>query len=111
MGYSGIATYTKSPGATPIDAEEGISGRLGNKVTGKVDSNATDDVYGALYQEMDEKELQAMDSEGRVVITDHGLFVLFNVRMNVTRYCLSLQVKTDSPVFQNMQGLRSEFTL
>ncbi|KAJ3414332.1 Class II abasic (AP) endonuclease [Chytridiales sp. JEL 0842] len=75
MGYSGVATYAKSPVATPLDAEEGISGRHGGKLS-KEEAAA---IYEELYKEYDDKELQAMDAEGRVVITDHGLFVLFNV--------------------------------
>ncbi|KAI9325725.1 Endonuclease/exonuclease/phosphatase [Zopfochytrium polystomum] len=65
-GYSGVATYTRSGVATPIHAEEGVAGS---------------DIGGseAVLREFSAKEIQLFDVEGRVVVTDHELFVLFNV--------------------------------
>ncbi|KAI9329942.1 Endonuclease/exonuclease/phosphatase [Zopfochytrium polystomum] len=65
-GYSGVATYTRSGVATPIHAEEGVAGS---------------DIGGseAVLREFSAKEIQLFDVEGRVVVTDHELFVLFNL--------------------------------
>ncbi|KAJ3039700.1 Class II abasic (AP) endonuclease [Rhizophlyctis rosea] len=72
QGYSGVTTYVRSK-YTPVDAEEGFTGVL------KPSAPSSIGCYGKLLQEFTIAELTALDSEGRVVITDHRFFVLFNV--------------------------------
>ncbi|TPX69223.1 hypothetical protein SpCBS45565_g02553 [Spizellomyces sp. 'palustris'] len=73
-GYSGVTTYVRTV-YTPIDAEEGFSGLL-SKSSG-IESKIG--CYGPLWHEFSPAELLELDSEGRVVITDHRLFVLINI--------------------------------
>ncbi|XP_060619280.2 DNA-(apurinic or apyrimidinic site) endonuclease 2 [Anolis sagrei] len=63
-GYSGVATFCKAT-ATPEAAEEGLSG-LWTKHEGAVGC------YGA-PEAFTTEELQALDSEGRAVITRHRI--------------------------------------
>ncbi|XP_045851631.1 DNA-(apurinic or apyrimidinic site) endonuclease 2 [Meles meles] len=63
-GYSGVATFCKDS-ATPMAAEEGLSGLL-----------ATHDGDVGCYGNMDEftqEELRALDSEGRALLTQHKI--------------------------------------
>uniref|UniRef100_A0A8C4R617 DNA-(apurinic or apyrimidinic site) endonuclease n=1 Tax=Eptatretus burgeri TaxID=7764 RepID=A0A8C4R617_EPTBU len=65
-GYSGVVTYCKNS-AIPIAAEEGLSGLLvghGNSVG----------CYGDM-SDFSTNELQALDAEGRAVITQHHIVV------------------------------------
>ncbi|XP_062616563.1 DNA-(apurinic or apyrimidinic site) endonuclease 2-like [Saccostrea cucullata] len=64
-GYSGVATFCKSS-ATPTEAEEGLYKDLNPKVDGKVGH------YGDV-SEFSSDELEALDSEGRAVITKHKI--------------------------------------
>ncbi len=73
-GYSGVTTYVKESYA-PVSAEEGFSGTCS-----PLNTTATTYCLEELSLHHDEKELQELDSEGRVIITDHRLFVLLNVR-------------------------------
>ncbi|KND05071.1 exodeoxyribonuclease III (xth) [Spizellomyces punctatus DAOM BR117] len=73
-GYSGVTTYVRTD-YTPIEAEEGFSGLL-SKSSG-IESKIG--CYGQLWHEFSPAELLELDSEGRVVITDHRLFVLINI--------------------------------
>ncbi|XP_069501441.1 DNA-(apurinic or apyrimidinic site) endonuclease 2 isoform X2 [Ambystoma mexicanum] len=63
-GYSGVATFCRD-NATPLAAEEGLSGLLTNH-TGAVCC------YGDT-EEFSEEELQGLDNEGRAVITRHKI--------------------------------------
>ncbi|XP_069065472.1 DNA-(apurinic or apyrimidinic site) endonuclease 2 [Pleurodeles waltl] len=63
-GYSGVATFCRDS-ATPLAAEEGLSGLLTSH-TGAVGW------YGAT-EEFSEEELQLLDSEGRAVLTRHKI--------------------------------------
>lgn len=66
-GYSGVATYCKDR-ATPVCAEEGLSGILS--------PNNQSDIVGCLSDIEDEfspQELKRLDSEGRTVITQHQI--------------------------------------
>uniref|UniRef100_A0ABM5FPY5 DNA-(apurinic or apyrimidinic site) endonuclease n=1 Tax=Pogona vitticeps TaxID=103695 RepID=A0ABM5FPY5_9SAUR len=63
-GYSGVATFCKAS-ATPEAAEEGLSG-LWNKHEGTVG-------YYGDTGDFTAEELQALDSEGRAVITRHRI--------------------------------------
>ncbi|KAI9205275.1 Endonuclease/exonuclease/phosphatase [Polychytrium aggregatum] len=68
QGYSGVATFCKESW-TPVDAAEGLSGSLQSQPHPL-------EVFASDFQAA---ELKALDSEGRVLITDHRLFVLFNI--------------------------------
>lgn len=73
-GYSGIATFVRTERIpTPVDAEEGFLNVIRNKAPSRIGH------YGDLDMELTMEEMQALDGEGRCVITDHRLFVLFNV--------------------------------
>lgn len=65
-GYSGVATYCKEH-ATPVRAEEGLSGALSDKMRG---IEGIIGHYGDLSEFTDE-ELINLDSEGRAVLTEH----------------------------------------
>ncbi|CAG8681599.1 624_t:CDS:2, partial [Acaulospora colombiana] len=64
--YSGVVTYVKNDSVRPISAEEGISGIL-NDVSAS-------DAFGCTP-----RELLNIDSEGRCVILEFRMFVLFNI--------------------------------
>jgi AP endonuclease-2 len=55
-------------------AKEGFSGLL----------ETPKHIYPELHEEFDEQELMDLDTEGRVVMTDHQFFVLFNVSWSQT---------------------------
>ncbi|MBN3306586.1 APEX2 lyase, partial [Amia calva] len=61
-GYSGVATFCKDS-ATPFAAEEGLTGLLTNH-------GGAVGCYGE-QTEFSNEELQALDSEGRAVVTQH----------------------------------------
>ncbi|XP_078597869.1 DNA-(apurinic or apyrimidinic site) endonuclease 2-like [Branchiostoma floridae x Branchiostoma japonicum] len=65
-GYSGVATYCKD-GATPIKAEEGLTGLLTNQ--------KEEDIIGCYGDQtmFTEDELRLLDKEGRAVITQHTI--------------------------------------
>ncbi|XP_028923787.1 DNA-(apurinic or apyrimidinic site) endonuclease 2 isoform X1 [Ornithorhynchus anatinus] len=63
-GYSGVATFCKDS-ATPVAAEEGLSGLL-------ADNRGAIGCYGDT-EGFTEDELRALDSEGRAVITQHRI--------------------------------------
>jgi len=74
-GYSGVATYVRSERIpTPVDAEEGFLNVLNQKPASRIGCYGDLESYLLTKEEMD-----ALDGEGRCVITDHHLFVLFNV--------------------------------
>ncbi|XP_013417725.1 DNA-(apurinic or apyrimidinic site) lyase 2-like [Lingula anatina] len=66
-GYSGVATYCKTH-ATPLKAEEGLTGLLAT--TG--DESALIGCYGN-HADFTDEELQSLDNEGRVIITQHKI--------------------------------------
>ncbi len=81
-GYSGTVTYVRKSASIPLKAEQGITGRLcdtpapsnpavPNEPVGHIPTDMRDDVEPQLWQ--------ALDDEGRAVVVDLGLFVLFNV--------------------------------
>ncbi|XP_029463171.1 DNA-(apurinic or apyrimidinic site) lyase 2 isoform X2 [Rhinatrema bivittatum] len=63
-GYSGVATFCKDS-VTPLAAEEGLSGQLSNH-SGAIGHYGNTD-------EFSEEELQALDNEGRAVLTQHKI--------------------------------------
>lgn len=80
-GYSGVAVYTRDS-VTPIKAEEGLSGIIQPKPplsTAELVSER--DVYPSSLDEGLDLNLNftELDSEGRALIVDFGLFVLINV--------------------------------
>ena len=70
-GASGVATYVKSTcPLKPVAAVEGFR----QSISPIVDRDTEDDNF-----DFTEAELEDMDREGRVLVTDHKEFVLFNV--------------------------------
>lgn len=63
-GYSGVATFCKDS-ATPVAAEEGLSGLLATQ-------NGNVGCYGNM-DEFTQEELRALDSEGRALLTQHKI--------------------------------------
>ncbi len=86
-GYSGVATYTRTATITPLKAEEGLTGliqpkppltpeervsRPENYPPQSFNDGGSDDDDGGV-------DLKHLDSEGRALTIDFGLFVLINV--------------------------------
>jgi AP endonuclease-2 len=67
--YSGVATLVKKPW-TPVEVEFGFSGIPKKSKMGG---------YQELYSSFSQERLRELDKEGRVLISDHQFFVLFNV--------------------------------
>ncbi|KAH9072302.1 Endonuclease/exonuclease/phosphatase [Lactarius deliciosus] len=85
-GYSGVAVYTDVRTATPLKAEEGLSGRLQQKPPPSPEERISSSYPAAHDLELvpDENEqtpydLLALDLEGRALVLDFGLFVLINL--------------------------------
>lgn len=75
-GYSGTATFVKTFRALPFASEDGFTGCNG------LSTDAAERLmtpHEELVERYSVEELQELDAEGRVVVTDHGAFVLFNV--------------------------------
>ncbi|KAJ1530738.1 hypothetical protein ONE63_005593 [Megalurothrips usitatus] len=66
-GYSGVATFCRER-ATPMRAEEGLSGTLQNQ-----DQSDTVGCTNGIENEFSPQELKRLDSEGRTVITQHKI--------------------------------------
>ena len=87
-GYSGTAVYTKKSTVTPLKAEEGLSGTL---TSGLKPALSEEERISASYPDAHEivsvedeltnthNDLSELDKEGRALILDFGLFVLFNL--------------------------------
>jgi AP endonuclease-2 len=67
--YSGLATFVRKK-VSPVVCEFGFTGTISKSNLG---------CYEQLYQSFTKEQLIEMDSEARVLITDHAFFVLFNV--------------------------------
>ncbi|THH17846.1 hypothetical protein EW146_g3051 [Bondarzewia mesenterica] len=85
-GYSGVAVYTKSSTAVPIKAEEGLSGPLQSKPTLTPEERVSPSYpYAHEIDMMEDAEgntpsdFTSLDSEGRALVLDFGLFVLINL--------------------------------
>ena len=85
-GYSGVAVYTNPSTALPINAEEGLSGRIQPKPALRPEERVS--TTYPLAHEMDlmaslegetPSDLIGLDSEGRALVVDFGLFVLINL--------------------------------
>ena len=85
-GYSGVAVYTDSACAVPLKAEEGLSGKLQPKPPLSSNERISPTYPSASdikpYPDEDGNNIgsfDALDSEGRGLVLDFGLFVLINV--------------------------------
>jgi len=86
-GYSGVAIYTNSEIVTPVRAEEGLTGSIqpkpplsdGERVSSKYPS--AKDMNLAIDEDRPDipADLDELDTEGRALVLDFGLFVLINV--------------------------------
>ncbi|ORY33511.1 Endonuclease/exonuclease/phosphatase [Naematelia encephala] len=105
-GYSGVCTYTDSRYCVPLKAEEGITGLLLDDKTSTMRPPWTMEERIGCYPDMDDMELmdevdgrpfepKKLDMEGRAVVCDFGLFVLFNL------YCPNETNETRRPYKMN----------
>ncbi|KAF5361958.1 hypothetical protein D9756_002784 [Leucocoprinus leucothites] len=79
-GYSGVATYTRIATVTPVKAEEGITGLIQPKPPFTPEERVSRyENYPPQLMYNDELDYKHLDSEGRAVTVDFGLFVLINV--------------------------------
>jgi AP endonuclease-2 len=85
-GYSGVAVYTDTRTATPLKAEEGLSGGLQPKPPLSPEERISTSYPVAqeldLVPDVDEQtpsDLLSLDQEGRALVLDFGLFVLINL--------------------------------
>lgn len=78
-GYSGVATYTRTAIVTPLKAEEGLTGLIQPKPA-LISEERVSCFENYPPQLLDDEELdyKTLDSEGRAVTVDFGLFVLIN---------------------------------
>jgi AP endonuclease 2 len=84
-GYSGVAVYVDSRTAVPLKSEEGLSGQIQPKPPLSMEERIS--AYPSAH-EMDlmvdsqgntSADLAILDSEGRALVLDFGLFVLINL--------------------------------
>ena len=97
-GYSGVATYTRRSVLVPNKAEEGLTGFIQPNppltaeerisINGGYPSESTLQLVDDLADE-EEFDFKDLESEGRAVVVDVGLFVLINV------YCPNTGTGTD----------------
>lgn len=108
-GYSGVAVYTKTRSTAPLKAEEGLTGKLQPKppfdTTERISSSYPLLADLPIYPEDDGSKLSSLmdlDSEGRTLMLDLGLFVLINV------YCPAETSETRLPYKMNFHVLLQE---
>ncbi|KAF4610457.1 hypothetical protein D9613_006552 [Agrocybe pediades] len=81
-GYSGTAIYTRRDTLVPLKAEEGLTGILQPKPPLSTDEKISRTYPPAVElndrEEDDAVDWKDLDSEGRAVVVDLGLFVLIN---------------------------------
>ncbi|KAF3166509.1 Class II abasic (AP) endonuclease [Orbilia oligospora] len=86
-GYSGVAIYTRQSKISPIKAEEGITGHLlptgAARNTSYRDLPEDQQIGG--YPTIDKEDGVVLDSEGRGLVVDFGLFVLIGTYCPVGR--------------------------
>ncbi|KAK6496426.1 Class II abasic (AP) endonuclease [Arthrobotrys musiformis] len=86
-GYSGVAIYTRQSKIAPIKAEEGITGHLlptgAPRNTSYRDLPEDRQIGG--YPTIDKEDGVTLDSEGRGLVVDFGLFVLIGTYCPVGR--------------------------
>ncbi|KAJ7719699.1 Endonuclease/exonuclease/phosphatase [Mycena maculata] len=81
-GYSGVAVYARAGTALPLKAEEGLTGLLQPKPPlSAVERVSVRDAYPdeIMADEAPDLNFRDLDSEGRALVIDFGLFVLINV--------------------------------
>ncbi|PIL25220.1 transcription factor [Ganoderma sinense ZZ0214-1] len=85
-GYSGVAVYVDSRKVTPLKAEEGLSGQLQPDPSLSAEERISPSYpfphHIDLYADEDgnvPSSFDVLDSEGRGLVLDFGLFVLINV--------------------------------
>jgi AP endonuclease 2 len=85
-GYSGVAVYTDSRVVVPLKAEEGLSGNLQPKPPldpeERISKSYPDPQEISLQPDGEgnvPSHLTTLDSEGRALVLDFGLFILINV--------------------------------
>jgi AP endonuclease-2 len=85
-GYSGIAIYTRKTAVVPLKSEEGLTGLIQPKPPLKPSERISqlgtyppDFEHPTIPHDEDEIDYTDLDSEGRAVIVDLGLFVLISV--------------------------------
>ena len=111
-GYSGVAVFTNHDTCVPLKAEEGISGRLGAKhmkppLTDSEKISPTYPITDDINPYPDSQgnvpsDLLELDTEGRALILDFGLFVLINL------YCPNETSDARLPYKMNFHKLLSE---
>ncbi|CAG8673835.1 21868_t:CDS:2, partial [Cetraspora pellucida] len=82
--YSGVVTYVKTNLITPVAAEEGITGIINQppaNMKSPFDNNQSlsDTRICSEISDLTTDELLDLDSEGRCVILDFKMFILFNL--------------------------------
>ena len=85
-GYCGVATYTKRAFSVPLKAEEGLTSLIQPKppisLQDRISASYPSEM-GVLdtqeHEDTPELDLKTLDSEGRAVTIDLGLFVLINL--------------------------------
>ncbi|KAG6887042.1 hypothetical protein C0992_001079 [Termitomyces sp. T32_za158] len=81
-GYSGVSTYVRTTCAVPLKAEEGLCGIVQPKppLTGEERISTTEGYPQRVLESIDDDiDFKDLDSEGRTLVLDFGLFVLINV--------------------------------
>jgi AP endonuclease 2 len=108
-GYSGVAVYTRHKTATPIKAEEGLTGALEPRIPLKSEERVSSKYPSAVEMNLvpcengnTPSELTYLDAEGRALVLDFGLFVLINV------YCPRLTSEARIPFKMNFLYLLEE---
>lgn len=108
-GYSGVAVYADSRTAVPLKAEEGLSGKLQPKPALSPEERISTSYPQAHQMELmaDEEgntpsDLVALDTEGRALVLDFGLFVLINL------YCPNETSDTRLPFKMNYHFMLQE---
>lgn len=108
-GYSGVAVYTKTDTVAPLKAEEGLTGKLQPKPVFKDEERVSATYPQAheieFYHNDDEEtpsSLTELDTEGRALVLDFGLFVLINL------YCPAETLDTRLPYKMNFHLLLEE---
>jgi AP endonuclease-2 len=79
-GYSGVAIYTRQSKCNPVKAEEGITGILappGRDGMTYLSLPSSESIGG--YPKLSPEEAALLDSEGRCLILDFGVFVLIGL--------------------------------
>ncbi|KAI0925071.1 hypothetical protein AcW2_005766 [Taiwanofungus camphoratus] len=108
-GYSGVAVYTDSRKVTALKAEEGLSGKLQPKPPLSEEERVSHTYPSAHHIDLfaDEQDevpanFDMLDSEGRALVLDFGLFVLINV------YCPAETSDTRLPFKMNFHLMLQE---